>query len=68
MKIIKIAGLNVSTFVILAPLATTVWARDVNVAFFLEWATPNQIAKVLYFINIFSPTSSPINYGSFSAF
>lgn len=26
--------------------ATTAVAEDVNVAFFLEWATPNQIAKV----------------------
>ena len=68
MSIIQITTLSVSTFVIVATLATTVWARDVNVAFFLEWATPNQIAKVLYFFNIFSPTASPINFGSFSAF
>ena len=27
--------------------ATTAVAEDVNVAFFLEWATPNQIAKPL---------------------
>ena len=46
-------------FVIVTTLATTVWARDVNVAFFLEWATPNQIAKVIYFFNIFSPPHPP---------
>ena len=68
MKIIKIAGLIVSTFALMATLVSTAWSKDVNVAFFLEWATPNQIAKVLYFFNIFSPTASPINVGSFSAF
>ena len=68
MKIIKIAGLSVSTFALMATLVSTAWSKDVNVVFFLEWATPNQIAKVLYFLNKFSPTVSPINCGSFSAF
>jgi len=59
MKIIKIAGLIVSTFALMATLVSTAWSKDVNVAFFLEWATPNQIAKVLYFFNIFSPPHPP---------
>ena len=59
MKIIKIAGLSVSTFALMATLVSTAWSKDVNVAFFLEWATPNQIAKVLYFFNIFSPPHPP---------
>jgi len=29
--------------------------EDVNVVYFLELATPNQIAKVLYFLKYISP-------------
>ncbi|MES9903563.1 MAG: ABC transporter substrate-binding protein [Sedimenticola sp.] len=40
-------ALSVSTLALAASMSTTVFAIDqVNVAFFLEWATPNQIAKV----------------------
>ena len=40
-------GLAIAASLVMAGMASTAQAKDsVNVAFFLEWATPNQIAKV----------------------
>ena len=40
-------GMAITASLVLAGMATSAQAADsVNVAFFLEWATPNQIAKV----------------------
>ncbi|MEK9934814.1 MAG: hypothetical protein VW619_00145, partial [Rhodobiaceae bacterium] len=40
-------GMAITASLFLAGMATSAQAADsVNVAFFLEWATPNQIAKV----------------------
>ena len=39
-------SLKFATVAAVSALSATAFAQDVNVAFFLEWATPNQIAKV----------------------
>ena len=39
-------SLKLATVAAVSALSATAFAQDVNVAFFLEWATPNQIAKV----------------------
>ena len=46
MKISKKMLLRISAVAIAGAITATAQAADVNVAFFLEWATPNQIAKV----------------------
>ncbi len=47
MKKLTHKGVAMAASLVLAGMATTAQAADsVNVAFFLEWATPNQIAKV----------------------
>jgi len=46
MKYLKKLSLRVAAGAIVGSIAATTQAADVNVAFFLEWATPNQIAKV----------------------
>lgn len=46
MRFLRNTTLRVSALAITASIATTAYAADVNVAFFIEWATPNQIAKV----------------------
>ena len=47
MKKFAISSVAATASLVLAGMASTAQAADsVNVAFFLEWATPNQIAKV----------------------
>ena len=45
MKYLKKLSLRVAAGAIVGSIAATTQEADVNVAFFLEWATPNQIAK-----------------------
>ena len=46
MQLLRKTILGVSALAISASITTAAYAADVRVAFFLEWATPNQIAKV----------------------
>ena len=47
MKKFKCKGVAITASLVMAGMAATAQAAEsVNVAFFLEWATPNQIAKV----------------------
>ena len=46
MQLVRKTILGVSALAISASITTAAYAADVRVAFFLEWATPNQIAKV----------------------
>ena len=46
MKMFNNVVLRLGAVMMVGSIAATAQADDVNVAFFLEWATPNQIAKV----------------------
>jgi len=66
MKTISLIKKSVATTVIAVSLALPVQAADeVNVAFFLEWATPNQIAKVEETYD--DSMGVPVNWTNFDA-
>jgi taurine transport system substrate-binding protein len=66
MKTISLIKKSVATTIVAASLALPAHAaNEVNVAFFLEWATPNQIAKVE---NTYDDAMGvPVNWTNFDA-